>query len=322
MNANPNRLGQINLAGDPQAMFLKVFSGLVQNVYDRATIYSDKVLNRTIPFGKSAQFPTTGLAGVRYHTPGAEITGQTLPMAEKNILLDDLLISDLFIAYIDELMNHFEVRSNYAHQMGQALARFDDQNISRIITNAARAAATVTGGFAGSQITDADLATDGQKVWAAVFNAGVGLDQKDIPQDGRYAILDPVRYALALRSEKPINTDLNPGGNGSLATGRMFLINDIPLLKTNNMAQANDFSGFGGGVNPQMPAGRQHDYSPTIGQVFHRSAAGTVSLQGLTMQMMEDIRRQGHLMIGKFLKGYGDLRPEGAYELRIAAPAG
>lgn len=237
-------------------------------------------------------------------------------MAEKTILLDDLLISDLFVAYIDELMNHYEVRSNYAHQMGQALSRFDDQNISRIITNAARAAATITGAQAGRQITDADLATDGQKVWSSVFNAGVGLDQADIPQSDRFAILDPVRYALALRSEKPINTDINPGGNGSLASGKLFLINDIPLFKTNNMAQSNDL------LNAQMPTGRQHDYSTTIGQVFHKSAAGTVSLQGLTMQMMEDIRRQGHLMIGKFLKGYGDLRPEAAYELRTGAPAG
>jgi hypothetical protein len=309
-------VGQINLAGDPQALFLKVFSGLVQNAYDRAVIYQDKVINRTLASGKSAQFPTTGLAGVRYHTPGQEITGATIPMAEKLILLDDLLISDLFIAYIDDLMNHYDVRSNYAHQMGQALARFDDQNMSRIITNAARAAATITGGQAGRQITDADLATDGQKVWSAIFNAGVGLDQSDIPQDGRFAVVDPVRYALALRSEKPINTDLNPGGNGSLASGKLFLINDIPLSKTNNMAQANDIA------NAMMPAGRQHDYSPTVGQVLHRSAAGTVTMQGMTMQMMEDIRRQGHLMIGKLLKGYGDLRPEAAYELRTAAPAG
>lgn len=315
MNANPNRLGQINLAGDPQAMFLKVFSGLIQNAFDRATIYQDKVDNRTIPYGKTAQFPTTGLAGVRYHTPGSEILGANINMAEKTISLDDLLISDVFVAAIDELQNHYEVRSNYAHQMGQALARFDDQNISRIITNAARASATITGGNAGGQITDADLATDGQKVWAAVFNAGVGLDQKDIPQDGRYAILDPVRYALALRSEKPINMDLNPGGNGSLASGRLFLINDIPLSKTNNMAQTDDRT------NTMMPTGRQKDYSTTIGQVFHRSSAGTVQLQGLTVQMMEDIRRQGHLMIGKFLKGYGDLRPEGAYELRTGAPS-
>lgn len=315
MNANPNRLGQINLAGDPQALFLKVFSGLVQNAFDRATIYNDKIDSRVIPHGKSVQFPTTGLANVRYHTPGSEILGGTIPLAEKTILLDDLLISDIFTAYIDELMNHYETRSNFAHQMGQALARFDDQNISRVITNAARAAATITGGQAGRQITDADLAADGQKIWSAVFNAGVGLDQSDIPQDGRYAILDPVRYALALRSEKPINVDLNPGGNGSLASGKLFLINDIPLFKTNNMAQADDRA------NTMMPTSRQKDYSPTIGQVFHRSAAGKVVLQGLTMQMMEDIRRQGHLMIGKLLGGYGDLRPEAAYELRTGIPS-
>lgn len=315
-NANPSRLGQINLAGDPQALFLKVFSGLVQEQYDRYTIYRDAVTGRVIAYGKSAQFPTTGLANVRYHTPGAEITGQSIPMAEKIILLDDLLISDLFVADIDELMNHYEVRGNYAHQMGQALARFDDQNISRVITNAARGTKVVTTGFDGGTITDADLATDGTKVWAGIFNAGVGLDQKDIPPGDRTAMLDPVRYALVVRSEKPLNTDINPGGNGSIATGKVFLVNDIPLRKTNNMAQVDDRA------NAMMPAARQHDYSTTIGQVFHRSAAGTVQLQDLTMEMERDMRRQGTLMVGKFVKGYGDLRPEGSYELRTGNPAG
>lgn len=314
-NASPNRLGQINLAGDPQALFLKVFSGLVQNAYDRAVIYANLVQNRTIPYGKTAQFPYTGKANVRYHTPGTEILGDTIPLAEKTIGVDDLLISSLFIANIDELLNHYEVRSNFAHQMGQALARFDDQNVSRVITMAARAANPITGMSGGGQITDADLATDGQKIWGAIFNAGVGMDQKDVPSEGRVAVLDPVRMALVVRSEKPINTDFNPGGNGSLASGRVFLINDIPLRKSNNMAQADDTT------NAMMPATRQHDFSPTVGQVFHRDAAGTLTLQGLTMEMERDMRRQGTLMVGKFLKGYGDLNPPAAYELRTANPS-
>lgn len=314
-NANPNRIGQINLAGDPRALFLKVFSGLVTNSYDRATVYNTLVQNRTIPYGKTAQFPFTGRANVMYHTPGTEILGDTIPLNEKTISVDDMLISSLFLADIDELLNHYEVRSNFAHQMGQALARFDDQNISRVVTLAARAAAAVLGGQAGGQITDADLATDGQKIWTAIFNAGVGMDQKDVPHDGRVAVLDPVRTALVVRSEKPINTDFNPGGNGSLANGRVFLINDIPLRKTNNMAQADD------SANAQMPTTRQHDYSTTVGQVFHRDAAATLTLQGLTMEMERDMRRQGTLLVGKFLKGYGDLNPPAAYELRTANPA-
>lgn len=302
----------------------------MQEQYDRLIVFRDKITGRVIAFGKSAQFPTTGLANVQYHTPGAEIVGQTLPMAEKIILVDDMLISDLFIADIDELMNHYDVRGNYAHQMGQALARFDDQNMSRVVTNAARNTATVTTGFGGATITDADLATDGQKVWSAIFNAGVTLDQKDIPQGDRYGVLDPVRYALVVRSEKPLNTDINPGGNGSIASGRVFTVNDIPLSKTNNMAQGNDFTGWvngvyagsGGGVNPNMPTSRQHDYSTTVGQVFHKSAAGTVQLQDMTMEMDRDMRRQGTLLIGKFVKGYGDLRPESSVEMRTGAPAG
>lgn len=315
-NALANRLGQVNLAGDPDALFLKIFSGMVQEAYDRALNYRDKILVKNIPYGKSAQFPTTGQAAVRYHTPGSEILGGTIPLAEKIILLDDMLISDIFIASIDEMKNHYDVRANFANQMGQALARFVDMNISRTITNAARTATpTITGGNAGSYTEDADLATDGQKVWSAAYNAVTGLDVKDIPSGDRFIMFDPTRYALAVRSEKPINVDINPGGNGSLAQGVLYYINGVPVFKTNNMAQADDRA------NTQMPASRQVDYSPTVGQVWHRGAAGMLELLGRTMEMERDIRRQGTLLVGKQVHGHGDLRPEGAWELRTAAPS-
>lgn len=315
-NANPNRLGQINLAGDPDALFLKVYSGLTMEAFDRESAFRNRHMVRTIPFGKSAQFPASGLANVRYHTPGSEIVGSTIPVAERVILVEDMLISDVFIAAIDELKNHYDLRSIFAHQQGQAMAKFYDQNVARAIINAARANAAVTGLPNGYQITDADLATDGNKLYAAVFNSGVQLDANDVPNSGRWAGFKPVQYALIVRSEKPINRDVNPEGNGSIASGFVGRINDIPLFKTNNLATADDRT------NAQMPSSRQHDYSPTVGLVFHEGAAGTVQLQDMTFEMIDDRRRQGTLLLGKYLTGHDKLRAEAAVELRTAAPAG
>lgn len=130
-----------------------------------------------------------------------------------------------------------------------------------------------------------------------------------------------MQYALVVRSEKPINRDLN-GDNGSLASGMVYSINGIPIFKSNNLVQSNDFSGFSGGPNPQQPASRQHDFSGVRGLVFHRGAAGTVQLQDITMESAYDPRRQGTLMLGKYLVGHGPLRNEASVELRTAAPAG
>ena len=39
------------------------------------------------------------------------------------------------------------------------------------------------------------------------------------------------------------------------------------------------------------------------------------------MEQAYDIRRQGTLMVGKYLVGHGPLRPEAGWELRTGAPA-
>lgn len=314
-NANPSRLGQTNAAGDPLSLFLKVYAGEVLEAFDRSSAFRQRHFVRTIPSGKSAQFPVTGLAVARYHTPGAEIVGQNIKHAERVINIEDLLISDVFIANIDELINHYDVRRIYSNEQGQALAKFYDRNVARTGIMSARGTKAVSDLQDGFQITDADFATDGAKLWGAVFNAGVRLDENDVPQQGRNAFFRPVQYALVVRSEKPINRDLNPD-NGSLAQGVIFQVDGIPIVKTNNLVSSNDI------LATDQPAIRQHDYSVTQALVMHESAAGTVQLQDLTMESGYDMRRQGTLLIGKYLVGHDKLRTEGAVEIRTAGPAG
>ena len=52
-NATPSRLGQVNGAGDVQALFLKVFSGEVMAQFEKTTVFKDKMQERSISSGKS-----------------------------------------------------------------------------------------------------------------------------------------------------------------------------------------------------------------------------------------------------------------------------
>lgn len=310
-NATPSRLGQVNAAGDADALFLKVFSGLVLEAFDRQQAFKDKHMVRTIANGKSAQFPVTGLAGAKYHTPGTELLGDVIRAGERVIVIDDMIVTDAFIASIDELKNHYDVRSIYAGEMGQALAKLYDQNVARAIIQAARGSAVVDGLSGGGSDTAAGYANNGTTLWTGIFNAGVVLDTKDIPAADRFAGLRPVQYALVVQSEKPINRDISPD-NGSIAKGNVERINDISIFKSNNLPSADDTANTG--IASQL----RGDYSGTQGVVFHRGAAGTVQLQDVTMEQAYDIRRQGTLMVGKYVVGHDKLRPEAAYELKSA----
>lgn len=310
-----SRLGQANATGDPKALFLKVFSGEVLTAFDRQSAFRQRHMVRVINSGRSAQFPVTGLAAAQYHTPGAEILGQNIRANERVINIDDMIIAPVFIANIDEAMNHYDVRSIYSNEIGQALAKLYDQNVARAGILAARGASVVTGLPGGTASTNAAFANDGTVLWQGIFNSGITLDANDVPNADRSAFIRPVQYALVVMSEKPIDTDINPEGNGSIASGTVRRINNIELVKTNNLVSTDDRTNTG--VNSNLRA----DFSPTQVLVAHRGAMGTVQLQDVALESGYDMRRQGTLMVGKYLVGQGALRPEAAVELRSGAPA-
>lgn len=312
----PSRLGQINAAGDVDALFLKVFAGEVLTAFKNNTVFRDRQTLRTIANGKSAQFPLTGFAQSRYHTPGQEITGDSIRHGERIITIDDMIIAPVFIANIDEAKNHYDVRSIYSGEIGYALANGYDLNVGRTFIQAARGTKVLDDGYDGGHSNNASYDSDGTVLYNGIFNAGVQLDTKSVPMDGRFAAIRPVQYALVVQSEKPIDIQLNDGGgNGGIALGIVKRINNIELVKTNNLASADD------SANANIPSGLRDDYSVTRALIGHKSAAGTVQLQGVALESAYDIRRQGTLMVGKYLVGHGVLRPEAAYELRTGDPA-
>jgi hypothetical protein len=313
-NSNVSRLGQANLAGDTDALFLKVASGEVLTAFKRRSAFRDRHTVRTIASGKSAQFPVLGYTTAGYHTPGTEILGRNIRAGEKIIVIDGVLVADAFIADIDEAKNHYDVRGPYMDDIGDALAKAYDQNVARVGIQNARSGATLDDTFGGYTSNNASYATDGTVLWQGIYGAGVQFDMKDVPEEGRTAFVRALQHALLVQSEKPINRDISPD-NGSIAAGTIYRINGIDLVKTNNLVQADDRANAG------IAAQYRADYSPTVALVQQQSAVGTVQLQDITTATQYDLRRLGTLVLGKYLVGHGGLRPEAGAELRTAAPA-
>lgn len=303
-NATPSRVGQVNGGGATDALWLKVFGGEVMAAFEETTVFLDKHNIRTISSGKSAQFPAIGKTTAAYHTPGNEILGNAILHNERVITIDDLLISHVFIANIDEAKNHYDVRSTYSKELGNALSNTFDRNVAQVGVLAARAAATITGGNGGSALTNASMATDGDVLAAQIFAAAQKLDEKDVDENDRYAFVRPAQYYLTVQTTKVINRDW--GGSGVYADGKVLKVAGISYVKTNHLPSTNIATG---------PTAYQGDFTKTVALVMHKSAVGTVKLLDLKMESEYDIRRQGTLMVAKYAMGHGILRPESAVEL-------
>lgn len=321
-NANVNRIGQINQAGDVDALFLKVFAGEILASFETANVMLDKSQVRTISSGKSAQFPAIGKATASYHTPGAEIVGQNINNAEVTISIDGLLIADHFIANIDEAKNHYDYRSPITNELGIALANQMDRHLLQTGVLGARSAGVVTGRPGGSVLltssagapASADFARNGAHIAWAIFEAGRIMDENDVPDSDRYYAVRPAAYNALIRNLDNINADW--GGQGSYAEGKVLKIDNFTIVKTNQLPIANVANGTTAAGTGNKYAGT---FANTAGLAFHKSAIGTVKLLDLGMESAYDIRRQGTLMVAKYAVGHGVLRPEALVEVRNAA---
>lgn len=307
-NATVNRFGANNGAADKSELFLKVFGGEVMTAFEETNVTMDKHMVRSIPNGKSASFPATWKVNASYHTPGAEIVGQSSNVSERVITIDDLLISDVFLANIDEAMTHYDVRSEYSKQSGSALAREWDKNVLQLGVLAARAASTVTGGNGGTVLTNATYGSDGAVLAGGMFAAAQKFDEKDIPENDRYMYVKPAQYYLLAQTTNVLNRDW--GGSGVYADGKVLKVAGISIVKTNNLPITD--------LSADLPAKYAGNFATTVALVMNRAAVGTVKLLDLSTEMEYDIRRQGTLIVSKYALGSGILRPECAVELKTA----
>lgn len=309
---NVTRVGQINAAGDVDALFLKVFAGEVLAAFHTQNLALSRTQVRSISNGKSAQFPRTGLVNARYHTPGTEIVGQSTNQAEVVITIDDLLISDVSIANIDEAKSHFDVRSIYSNEMGEALAKAMDAHILQTAILGARQANVVTGLPGGSVITlgAAGDELDGVKLAASIFKAAETFDNKGIPEEGRTFWVRPAQYYSMAQNTLNINSLW--GGRGAYSDGSVLKIAGFEIVKTPKLPGSVVAPGSVEAGTSNRYAG---DFSKTVGLAMHSSGVGTVKLLDLGMESEYTVRRQSTLMVGKYAAGHGVLRPESLVEV-------
>ena len=312
-NATVSRLGLVNNSGTGyNDLFLKVFSGEVLASFGRENQMLNMTTVRTIASGKSAQFPVTGTIASSYHTVGNEIVGTQVKHNEKVINIDDMLLANAFLAEIDELKNHYDVRSIYSKEMGQALAKKVDQHLLQLTVLASQAATTITGGSGGTQITDADAKTNATSMIASVFDAIQALDEKDVPSSDRYCIVTPDVYYQLSNVDKLVSRDFS-SNNGDFSKGQVVMIGGVRIIKSNTAVTAfTDQSAAITGTNNTYNV----NAATIAGVVFHKSAVGTVKLKDLVLENTYDPRRLGNLMTARLALGHGILRPESAVSIK------
>jgi hypothetical protein len=293
--------------------------------YESVCIAKETVQNRTLTNGRSLQFIYTGRMTADYHQPGTPILGSdNPPVAEKTIVMDDLLVSSAFVDSLDEVLAHYSLRSEIANKIGYALAEAYDKKIFRIIAKSARQASPITaspGPEPGGSVIKLGAGNEfnAQALVDSFFEAASILDEKNVPREGRHAVLSPRQY-YALISQVDSNILNRDYGNtqGNLNSGQGLVdIAGISIKRSNNLpfmagtvarvqGENNDYSG---------------DFSASCGLIYQKDAAAVVQGLGPSIQTTgSDVQTmyQGDLVVGRVAMGADWLNPCAAIELQAA----
>ena len=318
--------GQVVSAYDAKyATYLKIFTGEMFKAYESACIAKGTVQNRTLRNGKAAQFIFTGRMTADYHVPGTPILGSgDPPVAEKTIVMDDLLVSSAFVYDLDETLAHYSLRSEISAKIGHALAEAYDKKIFRTIALAAREAHPIQaapGPEPGGSIIRLGAGNEfnAQSLVDAFFEAAAILDEKNMPQQGRFAVLSPRQY-YALISQVDTNILNRDYGNnqGNLTSGEgLYEIAGISIRRSNNLPfMAGNVATVEGENNNY--AG---DFTNHAGLIYYKDAAAVVEAIGPSVQVTgSEVKTiyQGDVIVGRLAMGAGTLNPACAIELQAA----
>ena len=316
--AQLTQLGQANMAGDTRALYLKLFSGEMFKGFQNNTIARDLVMKRTLKNGKSMQFIYTGRTKSEFHTPGNSILGDSNnapPVAEKTITVDDLLISSAFVYELDEVLSHYDLRSEISRKIGYALAEKYDRLIFRAIARGARAASPITkAGYVEPGGTQIRVGTNNQASDAyvpaslinAFYDAAAAMDEKGVSSEGRVGVLNPRQYyelIQAVGSNGLVNRDVQgtalQSGNGiiEIAGIKIYKSMNIPFFSSYGTKYGSASATNPGVTDPGNTGsfvaeavedaandvtginneyGEETEFANSCGLIFQREAAGCV----------------------------------------------
>lgn len=306
-------------------MFLIQFGGEVLTAYRRKSVTLGRHLERTIANGKAAKFPVMGRKNANYLFPGENLDDKRTPEAQTEVLIsiDGLLTSDSLINDLDEAMQHYDVRSEYTAQMGEALALAADGGLLAEIAKLVVADKELLAGLGKGKIITREvtkgLQTESEELGLAItsmlLEASTALDNNYVPDEGRVCYVKPVVANALVASKMAI--DRNFGAVASIVEGNVTRIAGFDLVKVPHLTRGG-ITSTANGTPEGLIQGTGHVFPTTYKDtcaflIAHKNTVGTLTLKSFQLEHGRRIEYQSDQIVAKYAMGHGGLRPEGAF---------
>lgn len=327
-------------------LWLPLWSGEVINAYDEYNVFENLITTKTLSGGFSYEFPVTGTVALNAAwDAGEELMGGDSSSTTFKVNLDKRPMAAHFETdNVDLLVTQWDYRSELARQAGLTLANTRDKQIvsaliaasvvaplasdprGLVVANFPAPAVVATGqsaiGVEVSQCTE----TIALSILQNIENYLVFMQENNYPVQNVYCAVPPKVFQVIRALGIPrtmsnnINTSTAPlfgassdfGGAGApLSVGMNSMMDSldymgVKIIKTNHIPRSNLGSTPIGGAKYNLNCSSVNIF----GMIFQPEAVAGLSLMGMKVDTVQDVRRNTQFTVASMLKGTGILRPE------------
>lgn len=328
--ASPMAVGGVTATQDDLLkLALKVFSGETLTAFTQTSVTTGRVMERTITAGKSAQFPVFGRTNAHYLKAGQSLDDvrENINQGERVIVIDGLLTADCLIFDLDEFIAHYDFRSPYAAELGNALAISHD---GAVLAEMAKVAVETKENIAGDAAKGIDGTGLGGVVYGGAMAAGTtyGINKETgmqiynillqikskmssnyVPVQGRTAYLMPDDFSALSAALDLLNSQY--GANGTILEGNVMRLAGFDVIECPHMKRGgSDVANVMQGDGHVFPTAYK---TKNVILAMHQSAVAVLRLKNLAMETGRRIDFQADQIVAKMAVGVGGLRPEAAF---------
>ena len=241
--------------------------------------------------GDTVNISSLGRVNVINYTKNTDLSAlQVMDDDTTQLLIDQQKAFNVFLDDIDEAQTKPKIRNEITREAAYALANTADLFL----------AATMVAG-AGTTAPDLDATAD--NAYGALVDLGTTLDENDIPEDGRFAIVPSWFHGLLLQDDRFVASG-SAGAESRLANAVIGEAAGFTILKSNNVPMDPD----GGGTAPDIAR-----YSLVAGHPM----ATTFAEQIVKTEAVRNPARFGDNLRGLHVYGAEVVRPEALVVLPI-----
>jgi len=243
------RPGQVNQAGDINAMAIAHYSGVVEHTIQRKSVLKDMIpMQRVVGTNKVTDF-AIGETDLQKVVPGEAPAGQTVDFSKASYTVDTVVNARAVLPLLEVFQTSYDARKEIGIEHGRKIAKHTDQSFfiqgvkAALMTNSrffdAGTGRDPAGWQAGSKVTLANAAdaTDPALLYASISSLFVQMETKDVDPrtDDIMLVFRPAEFYALQEAEQIINGEYITSDGNKLANTMIFKAYGCPVVSSNNL---------------------------------------------------------------------------------------